>query len=105
MYWIIVADFRKRTNSIKELANLCHISERSFNRKFHSCFGESPYKWIQKKKAEQIQEMINDPEFSFKEIAEELGFSSSPHLTTYCQRMFGMTPSQLREKNKDKWIK
>lgn len=56
-------------------------------------------------KAEQIQEMINDPEFSFKEIAEELGFSSSPHLTTYCQRMFGMTPSQLREKNKDKWIK
>lgn len=79
--------------------------ERSFNRKFHSCFGESPYKWIQKKKAEQIQEMINDPEFSFKEIAEELGFSSSPHLTTYCQRMFGMTPSQLREKNKDKWIK
>jgi AraC-like DNA-binding protein len=49
--------------------------------------------------------MINDPEFSFKEIAEELGFSSSPHLTTYCQRMFGMTPSQLREKNKDKWIK
>lgn len=51
-------------------------------------------------KAEQIQEMINDPEFSFKEIAEELGFSSSPHLTTYCQRMFGMTPSQLREKIK-----
>ena len=100
-----VLDNYKRTNSIKELANLCHISERSFNRKFHSCFGASPYKWIQKKKAEQIQEMINDPEFSFKEIAEELGFSSSPHLTTYCQRMFGMTPSQLREKNKDKWIK
>lgn len=100
-----VLDNYKRTNSVKELANLCHISERSFNRKFHSCFGESPYKWIQKKKAEQIQEMINDPEFSFKEIAEELGFSSSPHLTTYCQRMFGMTPSQLREKNKDKWIK
>ena len=48
--------------------------------------------------------MINDPEFSFKEIAEELGFSSSPHLTTYCQRMFGMTPSQLREKNKDKTV-
>lgn len=61
-----VLDNYKRTNSVKELANLCHISERSFNRKFHSCFGESPYKWIQKKKAEQIQEMINDPEFSFK---------------------------------------
>ena len=51
-----------------------------------------------KKKAEQIQEMINDPEFSFKEIAEELGFSSSPHLTTYCQRMFGMTPQPIKRK-------
>lgn len=100
-----VLDNYKKTNSIKKLANLYHISERSFNRKFHSCFGESPYKWIQKKKAEQIQEMINDPEFSFKEIAGELGFSSPAHLTAYCQRIFGMTPCQLREKNKDKWIK
>lgn len=38
-----VLDNYKRTNSIKELANLCHISERSFNRKFHSCFGVSTY--------------------------------------------------------------
>jgi len=97
-------DNYKRTNSVKELANLCHISERSFNRKFHSCFGESPYKWIQKKKAEQIQEMINNPELSFKEIAGYFGFSTSSHFTAYCQRMFGMSPSELRKKNKDRWI-
>ncbi|WP_075555575.1 helix-turn-helix domain-containing protein [Parabacteroides timonensis] len=100
-----VWDNYKKTDSIKELADLYHVSERSFNRKFHSCFGESPYKWIQKKKAEQVQEMINDPEFSFKEIADELGFCSSAHFTAYCQRMFGMAPTQLREKNKERWIK
>lgn len=92
-----------KTSSIKELASLCHISERSFNRKFHASFGESPYQWIQKKKSEQIQEMINDEAFSFKEIAEKFDFSTSSHFTAYCQRMFGMSPSQLRNANKDKF--
>ena len=41
----------KKVNSVKEFADLYYISERSFSRKFHSCFGESPYKWMQKKKS------------------------------------------------------
>ena len=40
----------KKVNSVKEFADLYYVSERSFSRKFHSCFGESPYKWMQKKK-------------------------------------------------------
>ena len=39
-----VLDNYRKADSVKELADLYHISERSFNRKFHSCFGESPYK-------------------------------------------------------------
>lgn len=100
-----VLDNYRKADSVKELADLYHISERSFNRKFHSCFGESPYQWIQKKKARHIQEMINNPELSFKEIAGYFGFSTSSHFTAYCQRMFGMSPSELRKKNRDKWIK
>ena len=63
------------------------------------------YQWIQKKKARHIQEMINNPELSFKEIAGYFDFSTSSHFTAYCQRMFGMSPSELRKKNRDKWIK
>ena len=100
-----VLDNYRKADSVKELADLYHISERSFNRKFHSCFGESPYQWIQKKKARHIQEMINNPELSFKEIAGYVDFSTSSHFTAYCQRMFGMSPSELRKKNRDKWIK
>ncbi len=90
----------KKVSSVKEFADLYYISERSFNRKFHSCFGESPYKWMQKKKAEQVLEMICDPELSFQEIARKFDFSSPSHLTAYCRRMYGMPPTQLREKNK-----
>lgn len=90
----------KKVDSVKEFADLYYISERSFSRKFHSCFGESPYKWMQKKKAEQVLEMISDPELSFQEISGKLGFSSPSHFTAYCRRMYGMSPTKLREKNK-----
>ena len=72
----------------------------TLTRKFHSCFGESPYKWMQKKRAEQMLEMICDPEFSFQEISGRLGFSSPSHFTAYCRRMYGMSPTLLRERNK-----
>lgn len=100
-----VLDNYKKTNSVKKLADLCHMSERSFHRKFHSYFGESPYKWIQKKRAMLIQEMINNQELSFKEIADHFGFCASSHFTAYCQRMFGMSPRELRNKNRNRWIK
>lgn len=90
----------KKVNSVKEFAGLCYISVRSFSRKFHSSFGESPYKWMQKKKAEQALEMISDPELSFQEISGKLGFNSSSHFTAYCRKMYGMSPTKLREKNK-----
>ena len=94
----VLENYRK-VNSVKEFAGLYYVSERTFSRKFHSCFGESPYKWIQKKKAEQIREIIRDSEFSLKIIAKQFGFSSLAYFTTYCKRVLGVSPSQLRRKN------
>lgn len=95
----------KKVNSVKDFADLYCLSERSFSRKFHSYFGESPYQWMQKKKAEQALEMICDSEFTFQEIAGKLGFGSPSHFVTYCRKMFGMPPSQLREENSKTKIK
>jgi len=94
----VLENYRK-VNSVKEFAGLYYVSERTFSRKFHSCFEESPYKWIQKKKAEQIREIIRDSEFSLKIIAKQFGFSSLAYFTTYCKRVLGVSPSQLRRKN------
>ena len=33
------------------------------------------------------------------EIAREFGFSSSAHLTCYCKKQFGTTPTHLREES------
>lgn len=90
--------------TVKEFADLYCSSERSFSRKFQTCFSESPYKWMQKKKAEQLLERICKSDDSFYEISLDCGFSSPGHFTAYCKRQFGQTPTELREQEfqKDK---
>ena len=57
----------------------------------------------QERKAEIVREKVCDPDVAFREIAMEFGFSSPAHLTCYCKRLFGLTPTELRsESKKDK---
>lgn len=98
----VLENYRK-VKSVKEFASLCCVSERSFNRKFQDCFNQSPYQWMQERKAEIVREKVCDPDVAFREIAMEFGFSSPAHLTCYCKRLFGLTPTELRsESKKDK---
>ena len=54
---------------------------------------------MQERKAELIHEKICNPDIAFREIAREFGFSSSAHLTCYCKKQFGTTPTHLREES------
>ena len=82
--------------TVKEFASLCCVSERSFNRKFQESFSQSPYRWMQERRAELVREKICDPDIAFREIAMDFGFSSPAHLTCYCKKLFGATPTELR---------
>lgn len=43
-----------------------------------------------------VREKICDPDIAFREIAMDFGFSSPAHLTCYCKKLFGATPTELR---------
>ncbi|MBS6527730.1 MAG: helix-turn-helix transcriptional regulator [Bacteroides caccae] len=68
-----VLDNYKNVKTVKEFASLCCVSERSFNRKFQESFSQSPYRWMQERRA-----------------------GSPAHLTCYCKKLFGATPTELR---------
>lgn len=92
-----VLDNYKNVKTVKEFASLCCVSERSFNRKFQESFSQSPYRWMQERRAELVREKICDPDIAFREIAMDFGFSSPAHLTCYCKKLFGATPTELRK--------
>ncbi|MDR2809235.1 MAG: AraC family transcriptional regulator [Tannerellaceae bacterium] len=88
----------QEVKTVDELAAMCKISVRSFNRKFNEYFGDSPYSWILKQKSRHIKTRLADGKTSFGTIIKEYGFSSPAHFTTYCKKQFGESPSKLRKR-------
>jgi AraC-like DNA-binding protein len=87
----------QEVKTVEELANMCKISVRSFNRKFNDYFGDSPYSWMLKQKSRHIKTRLADGKTTFSMIIKEYGFSSPAHFTTYCKKQFGESPSRLRK--------
>jgi AraC-like DNA-binding protein len=90
----------QEVKTVEELAALCKMSPRSFNRKFNDYFGASPYSWIMKQKSRHIRTKLADIKVPFRTIIQEYGFSSPAHFTTYCKKQFGLSPSKLRKQLK-----
>jgi AraC-like DNA-binding protein len=86
-----------RAGSVKELAEECGYSLATFNRLFAENFHDTPYKWIQKKRLQQVIARLSDKDINIAQIAEELGFSSPGHLTVFCKEFLHVTPSQFRK--------
>lgn len=82
--------------TVEELATMCKMSVRSFNRKFNDYFNDSPYSWMLKQRSRHIKSKLADSKISFGSLIKEYGFSSPAHFTTYCKKQFGQSPSTLR---------
>lgn len=72
--------------NIKQFAQLYHCSERSFNRKFKSCFHDTPYNWILNQKTRHIKGQLANRNIPISEIARTFHFASPSHFTTYCKK-------------------
>ncbi len=97
-----VLKYYKEVSSMQELAKKCGCSDRTFNRKFHDYFAMTPYQWIQQKKSEEISHYLRDSNVSFHTIAKKMCFSSPSHLSLYCRKTFGKTPTELRKEMQSK---
>lgn len=82
--------------SLEELATLCHLSLSSFKRKFSEVFGESPKKYIAKKKVEKAASMLRSNNQRVSEIAYQVGFDSLATFSRNFTSVYGQSPSDYR---------
>lgn len=87
--------YYKEAKTVRNLAELCGYGERNFSRKFVNCFGVSPYKWMIKHTSKKVYELLKTNK-TFKDIMYECMFSSQAHLTKFCKKYLGGTPSSIR---------
>ena len=87
--------------SCEKLAQLAHMTMRTFQRTFHECMQMTPSEYIIQIRLRNATHLLKESDFSLTQIAMECGFSDSSYFGRIFRRTMGMSPSQYRSKMSD----
>ncbi|MEU4160588.1 AraC family transcriptional regulator [Actinoplanes sp. NPDC026670] len=90
-------DFADRLG-LPALAKLAHMSEGHFSRSFRSAFGETPHRYLQRRRIERAMSLLRDPASSVTEVGLQVGFDSLGAFSRVFRAVVGVSPSQYRER-------
>ncbi len=82
--------------TLDEAAALAGFSKYHFTRLFKSFTGNSFYKYLNRKRIEQAEKLLVDPEISITEVALQSGFSSLSAFIRMFKIVKGCTPTEFR---------
>lgn len=82
--------------SIEELARLCHMSLSTFKRKFVKLYGESPRRWMIRKRLDLATILLATTSQNITEICFNTGFENLSHFIMTFRAHRGMTPTRYR---------
>jgi len=83
--------------SLADLAKLAGLSRFHFVRAFKQSTGRSPYQYLLLRRANHARDMLGDPRLSIATVAMTTGFSTSARLNRAFRKIFGKTPTQIRQ--------
>lgn len=81
--------------SIERFAYLTGRSLSSFKRDFHEIFGDTPSKWLIKKRLEEAYFLLDKKGARPSEIHFDLGFETFSHFSSAFKKKFGISPTDL----------
>ena len=81
---------------VPTLARDAGTSERQLNRLFHQFCGQTPAAYYKHLRLEHARWLLTDSFQSLERIAQECGFSDTPHLVTSFKLAYGETPRRYR---------
>ena len=82
--------------SVRELANECRLSDSHFATAFRRTTGDSPHRWLTKRRVETAKEMLLSSELPLSAIAIDCGFADQSHLTRVFTAIVGAPPGAWR---------
>src|SRR3569833_150286 len=88
-------DYAERLD-LPALARLAHMSEGHFSRTFRATFGETPHRYLQRRRIERAMALLRDPASSVTEVGLRVGFDSLGAFSRAFLTIVGVSPSQYR---------
>jgi AraC-like DNA-binding protein len=87
-----------RPLDIRALARVAIVSEAHFIRQFKATFGETPHRYLQRRRIERAMALLRAGELSVSEICLEVGFTSFATFSRTFREILGESPSAFRER-------
>lgn len=78
------------------LAKVAHISPAHFSRQFRVTFGETPHRYLQRRRVERAMELLRETTRPVTEICFDVGFGSLGTFSRTFREVVGESPSAYR---------
>ena len=82
---------------VPTVAAVAHISPAHFSRSFRAVFGETPHRYLQRRRVERSMFLLRETERSVTDVCFDVGFTSLGTFSRTFKDIVGETPSGYRE--------
>jgi AraC-like DNA-binding protein len=83
---------------IPALARIAHVSEAHFIRTFRATFGETPHRYLQRRRVERAMFLLRETERSVTDVCIDVGFTSLGTFSRTFREIMGESPSSYRKR-------
>jgi AraC-like DNA-binding protein len=84
---------------VRAVAAVAHISAAHFSRSFRATFGETPHRYLQRRRVERSMFLLRETDRSVTDICLDVGFTSLGTFSRTFREIVGETPSGYRVAN------
>ena len=88
-----------QTLDVQSLAQVAHVSEAHFIRTFRATFGETPHRYLQRRRVERAMFMLRETGRSITDICLEVGFTSLGTFSRTFSEIVGVNPTDYRARS------
>jgi AraC-like DNA-binding protein len=85
-----------RPLDVPALARVAHVSPAHFSRQFRSTFGETPHRYLQRRRVERAMELLRETDRPVSEICFDVGFNSLGTFSRTFRAIVGESPTAYR---------
>jgi AraC-like DNA-binding protein len=81
---------------VRTVAAIAHVSEAHFSRSFRAVFGETPHRYLQRRRVERSMFLLRETDRSVTDICFDVGFTSLGTFSRTFREIVGESPSGYR---------
>ncbi|MEU9339181.1 helix-turn-helix transcriptional regulator [Streptomyces sp. NPDC048290] len=82
---------------VPALARIAHVSPAHFSRTFRAVFGETPHRYLQRRRIERAMSLLRESDLTATDISLRVGFSSFGTFSRTFREIVGRSPSEYRK--------